>query len=264
MQQAGNAISLAFLDPADLPRSRTVPPVFATVASYWKSHGKTVFFSIGGMAYAERWTWLSDMNATASIGKLLATVARDYSVGIEIDYEGGRDPTSGLVSLVTAFRQNGCPIGTCVITMDLYGSPGGQPWQTNTVKALLPSTGKPGQGSGNYLDFVNVMVIDGQPIPTSITFWNQWIASGVLNPLRATFGLNAGWPGLGICQGDSTAHQGMDVAVAWIKQHQAYGSLAWAVCPPAPGQPTTCGDWQPSCNAAAPGLKYLCTKFGSF
>jgi hypothetical protein len=265
MNNAGNWISLAFMNPKDLSgTSDPVPAVYKTTTTYFKNLGKTVFFSIGGYGFAGDWTWLSDSTAAYNAGAVAASIAKNYSVGIEIDYEGGADPTSGLASFVQGFRAY-APMGTYLLTMDLYGSPGGAPWQSNTVPKLLPPTGKPGQvyGSGNYLDYVNVMVIDGQTVETDEQFWNQWLALSYFNAQRSTFGLIAGWPGLGICEGDSTSDSYIDQAVSFLQPKGVYGITSWAVCPPAPGQTTTCGDWDPNCNANAPGFAYLCQKLGS-
>jgi len=237
--------------------------VFKNVTSYFQGQGKQVFFSIGGMGYAGKWSWLSDTSQAAAAGRACAKLAQTYKVGIEIDYEGGADPVNGLVSFVAAFRGS-CPIGSCVLTMDLYGSPGGQGWQLGVIKQILPPSGMPGEkyGNGNYLDFVNVMVIDGQTVQTAIGFWKQWVTAG-LTMTRATFGLIAGWPGLGICAGDSQAQASINLAWQFLSPYNVYGSLSWAVCPPAPGQQSSCGDWTSTCNDNAPGFAYLCKTIGS-
>jgi len=224
---------------------------------------KLSFFSIGGAAYEGRWNWLSDSSRAASAGRTCAQIAKQYSVGIEIDYEGGADPANGLSSFVSSFRSE-CPVGTCDLSMDLYGSPGGQGWQKGVIDKILPKSGNPGQksGDGNHLDFVNVMVIDGQTVPTAITFWKQWVDAG-LTMSRSTFGLIAGWPGLGICQGDQSAKSSIDTAWSFLSPSHAYGILSWAVCPPRGGSQESCGDWSHTCNNDAPGFAYLCSKVGS-
>jgi len=259
LNNAGNVISLAFMDPSTL----AVPDAFKTNATYFKSRGKTVFFSIGGAAYEGRWNWLNDASRAASAGNQCAQIAKQYSVGIEIDYEGGADPLNGLTTFVQHFRSS-CPVGTCALSMDLYGSPGGQGWQKGVVDKLLPKSGTPGQksGDGNHLDFVNVMVIDGQTVSTAITFWKQWVDTQ-LTMSRSTFGLIAGWPGLGICQGDAFAKSSIDQAWSFLSPYKAYGIMSWAVCPPRGGSQESCGDWSHTCNDNAPGFAYLCQKVGS-
>lgn len=66
--------------------------------------------------------------------------------------------------------------------MSVYGSPGGADWQKSTVPLVLAPQGIPGQvyGDGNWLDFVNVMVIDGQTVSTAKTFWQQWVQKYLL------------------------------------------------------------------------------------
>jgi len=265
MNNAGNAISLSFMDPGALLTMgmNAVPLNFQNSTTYFQKLGKTVFFSIGGYGYAGRWSWLSDASHSAAAGKLCAQIAQKYSVGIEIDYEGGADPAAGLSSFVQGFRSV-CAVGTCSLSMDLYGSPGGQPWQKGVIDKILPTSGTPGQrsGDGNHLDFVNVMVIDGQSVQTAITFWQQWL-SAQLTTSRATFGLIAGWPGLGICHGDAYATSSIDAAWSFLAPHNAYGIMSWAVCPPRDGSQESCGDWSHTCNDAAPGFAYLCNKLNT-
>jgi hypothetical protein len=265
MSNAGNAISLAFMNPAELLSKglQSVPLDFDNTTQYFRSKGKNVYFSIGGAAYSNNWNWLSSTSQSAAAGKICAQIANTYSVGIEIDYEGGSDPSSGLTAFIQSFRAN-CPVGRCVLSMDLYGSPGGQFWQTGVVQKLLPSQGVPGErvGSGDHLDFVNVMVIDGQTVQTAITFWQQWM-NAKLPMRRSTFGLIAGWPGLGICQGDSYATSAIDTAWSFLQPYGVYGIMSWAVCPPRAGSQESCGDWSHTCNANAPGFHYLCNKLST-
>eukprot|EP00456_Euglypha_rotunda_P014541 TRINITY_DN14591_c0_g1_i3.p1 TRINITY_DN14591_c0_g1~~TRINITY_DN14591_c0_g1_i3.p1 ORF type:complete len:260 (-),score=53.26 TRINITY_DN14591_c0_g1_i3:21-707(-) len=165
MDNAGNVISLAFMNPSDIGSvSDPVPAAFKNATSYFLSKGKTVFFSIGGYGYSGNWNWINNPSAAANAGTICGNLAKQYKVGIEIDYEGGAaDITSGMSSFISAFRKV-CPMGdaNCLLTTDLYGSPGGAGWQLSYIKAFLPPSGKPGQvyGNGNYIDWVNVMVID--------------------------------------------------------------------------------------------------------
>lgn len=265
MFNAGNTISLSFLNPSDLVdvNSSPVPQVYNSTASLFKSRGKTVFFSIGGEAYGQNWGWLSNPTQTNLAATRCARIAQSLGVGIEIDYEGGANPVTGLTNFVKAFRAV-CPVGECMLSMDLYGSPGGQWWQTDVIKAILPPNGKPGQkhSDGNHLDFVNVMVIDGQPVSSAMTYWKQWVNAG-LTMTRSTFGLIAGWPGLGICFGDSRSVADIHTAWNFLSAYDTYGIMSWAVCPPASGTQQSCSDWSASCNSAAPGFATLCSTVGA-
>eukprot|EP01062_Namystynia_karyoxenos_P006802 TRINITY_DN12379_c3_g1_i1.p1 TRINITY_DN12379_c3_g1~~TRINITY_DN12379_c3_g1_i1.p1 ORF type:complete len:711 (+),score=255.39 TRINITY_DN12379_c3_g1_i1:83-2134(+) len=263
MYTTQNVVSLAFMDPQELPNGEaSVPQVFIDAAADFKGRGQGVFFSIGGYSYAGRWGWLQDAEKSAACGRAAAAIAQKHGVGIEIDYEGGADPADGLVAFIKGFRSV-CQMGDCLLTMDLYGGPGGAGWQKGTVPRVLPANGTVGEvaGDGNWLDYVNVMVIDGQPVTTALTYWQQWVDTGVLNTRRSAFSLDAGFPGLGICDGKADA--GVDSAVSWLAQHGVYGVMYWAVCPPGPGAASTCGDWTADCNAAAPGFQHLCSKLGT-
>lgn len=178
-----------------------------------------------------------------------------------MDYEGGADPADGLVAFVRGFRSV-CKMGECLLTMDLYGGPGGAGWQKGTVPRVIPPNGTVGEPvAGDWMDYANVMVVDGQPVTTAITYWQQWVDTGVLNLHRAAFSLDGGFPGIGIC--DGTKNAGVDTAVAWLAARGVYGVMYWAVCPPTTGAQSSCGDWTPSCNAAAPGFAHLCAKCGT-
>jgi hypothetical protein len=260
LDNGGNTISLAFMNPADLTGSGDpVPAVFKTATTHFKDLGKQVYYNIGGWGYQSNWGWLSDAAQSRAAGVKCGNIANQYGVGIEIDYEGGDNPHTGVVAFIQGFRSV-CGMGKCLLTMDLYGSPGGADWQKDVVPAVLPSSGVPGQtfGDGNWLDFVNVMVIDGQTVSTDKQFWQQWLDSGVLNAARSTFGLIAGWPGLGFCSGDTASKQMIDDALSFLSPKGIFGILAWAVCPN-----SSCGDWTSSCDANAPGFNYLCTRLGS-
>jgi len=259
-ENAGNVVSLAFLNPKDFGVRDPVPQAYKDATTYFQSKNKTVFFSIGGAAYISDWTWLTDKNAATQAGSAAGDIAKTYNVGIEIDYEGWTDPSSGMSAFIAAFRSK-CPMGTCLLSTDLYGSPGAADWQKSYVSTFLPSTGKPGStsGNGNYLDFVNIMVIDGQTVSGCEMYWQQWFDTGVLNANRATFGLVAGGSsGGGICSGNSTAQGQINQAISFLQPHGIYGILSWAVCPQA-----SCGDWDKSCDSNANGFNYLCNQLKS-
>ncbi|KAH3762592.1 hypothetical protein Pelo_5553 [Pelomyxa schiedti] len=264
LTQSGNTFSLAFLDPNDIAESSGVPEVFSNTSSLLNGLGKTVFYSIGGYAYADHWSWLSNIGDSTTAGVNAGTIAKKHGVGIEIDYEGWISPSTGVPAFIKGFRSV-CPMTDCLLTMDLYGSPGGADWQKSLLPLVMPPTGIPGDlyGDGNWLDFVNVMVIDGQTVDTDKIYWQQWIDTKLLNMPRTTFALIAGYPGLGICKGDAYAISAIDTTISFFDPYSTYGILSWAVCPPAPGSLSSCGDWTSDCNEDAPGFLYLCQQLGS-
>ncbi|KAL0482055.1 hypothetical protein AKO1_015037 [Acrasis kona] len=267
LKGAGNTISLAFMNPEDLlNKPDPVPEVFKSVTSNMKALNKTIFFSFGGYGYAEKWSWLRDSGSSRRAGVNAAQIAKKYGVGMEIDYEGSYNPLNGVVSFIEGFRSI-CPMGECVLSMDFYGSPGGQEWQRDVVSRVVPS-GNPGQrvGDGNFLDLVNVMVIDAVDVKTAQMFWGQWRDTKKLNLARATFGLLSGsYEGntISICKGDQSARNNIDSAVGFLEPLNVYGYMSWAICPPAAGQLKSCADWEVPCNDNAPGFNYLCKKINA-
>lgn len=262
-KDAGNFVSLAFMNPADLPKSQDpVPEAFKKATTDFQAMGKVVFFSIGGAAYSGNW---GSGALSVDSGKKAAALAQKYGVGIEIDYEGGGD-NAGILEFIKGFRSE-CPMGKCLLSMDLYGSPGGAPWQKDLVPKALPPVGVPGQiyGDGNWLDWANVMVIDGQSLQIATKYWQQWFDAKLLNANRTTFGTMGGFASasLGICSGSSSAKTQIDFAVNYLASYGTYGLTSWAVCPPVPYHTTSCADWSPSCNSNAPGFNYMCQKLNA-
>lgn len=220
-----------------------------------------MYFSIGGYAFAGDWSFLGDDAAAGRAGEAACALALAHGVGIELDYEGGADPTASLKAFARAFRGAGCAMGAVPLTVDLFGSPGGASWGPALAAALVPPTGAPGDAADDdddaWLDFANVMVIDacGASAECMVPFWEQWEDNGALNLRRATFGLVAGGALQGVCDGG--AADDVADAWAWAAARGAHGLTSWAVCP------GLCGDWQSSCNDDAPGFTNLCETVGS-
>lgn len=228
---------------------------------------RQIFFAIGGMAF-KGFDFLSEKKAAQKAGANACAVAKEYHVGIEIDHESKKgDDVEGLKAFVKGFRR-GCPMGKYLLSMDIMGGPGGGgiKWGPAAVKALVPPgspTDEPPEG--DWLDFVNVMVIDACSTGKCLTgFWKQWNdpeyfktkpdLNPSLNFKRATFAFPAGGT-FGICnQADSEM---IREAWAWAKEQGAYGLRAWGITP---GQG---GDWNPECDEDAPGFKAMCAAVGT-
>jgi hypothetical protein len=72
--------------------------------SYFQSRGVRVMFSIGGVTYTTDWDTALAANPT-QLGINAANAAKQFNVGIEIDYENSSSPNlTGLAAFVNAYR----------------------------------------------------------------------------------------------------------------------------------------------------------------
>src|SRR5215469_15925111 len=72
--------------------------------SYFQSRGVRVMFSIGGQTYTSDWDTALATNPT-QLGINAANAAKQFNVGMEIDYENSSSPNlAGLAQFVSAYR----------------------------------------------------------------------------------------------------------------------------------------------------------------
>jgi hypothetical protein len=107
-----NVVVLSFVDPVKLMNltndSTTVNgiPIGMTraVVNYFQSRGVRVMMSIGGFSYTKNWDKALSANPT-QLGINAANAAKQFNVGMEIDYEKSSNPNlSGLQQFVSAYR----------------------------------------------------------------------------------------------------------------------------------------------------------------
>jgi len=107
-----NLVVLSFVDPVKLMNLTTdstdtngIPNGMTTaVVNYFESKGVRVMFSVGGVSYTKDWDKALGSNPT-QLGINTANAAKQFNVGIEIDYEKSSNPNlTGLQKFVTAFR----------------------------------------------------------------------------------------------------------------------------------------------------------------
>lgn len=107
-----NVVVLSFVDPVKLMNltndSSTVNgiPIGMTTAvvNYFQSRGIRVMFSVGGFSYISHWDKALKANPT-QLGINAANAAKQFNVGMEIDYEKSSGPnTAGLQQFVSAYR----------------------------------------------------------------------------------------------------------------------------------------------------------------
>ena len=107
-----NLVVLSFVNPLKLLNKTTDAgnlngvPIGMTpeIVNYFKSRGIRVMLSIGGITYTDDWNTALATNPT-QFGLNAAEVARNFGVGIEIDYEENTNPNlPGLQAFINAYR----------------------------------------------------------------------------------------------------------------------------------------------------------------
>src|SRR3954449_7640101 len=107
-----NVVVLSFVDPVKLMNLTTdstttkgIPIGMNTaVINYFQSRGVRVMMSIGGFSYTKNWEKALAANPT-QLGTNAANAAKQFNVGMEIDYEKSSNPNlSALQQFVTAYR----------------------------------------------------------------------------------------------------------------------------------------------------------------
>jgi len=107
-----NLVVLSFVDPVKLMNLTTDSttnagiPIGMTpaVVNYFESKGVRVMMSIGGASFTSHWDKALGANPT-QLGINAANAAKQYNVGMEIDYEKSSNPNlTGLQQFVSAYR----------------------------------------------------------------------------------------------------------------------------------------------------------------
>jgi hypothetical protein len=111
-QPSVNLVILSFVDPLKLMNhtndsgdTNGIPIGMNTaVINCFQSRGVRVMMSIGGASYRKNWDKALSNNPT-QLGLNAASAARQFNVGMEIDYENSSSPNlNGLQQFVTAYR----------------------------------------------------------------------------------------------------------------------------------------------------------------
>ena len=107
-----NLVVLSFVNPVDLmnlansSHTKNGIPIGmdAAVVNYFQSRGVRVMFSIGGIRFVKDWDMALNTNPT-QLGINAANTAKQFNVGMEIDYEKSSKPNlSGLQQFISAYR----------------------------------------------------------------------------------------------------------------------------------------------------------------
>jgi hypothetical protein len=107
-----NNVTFSFVQPVKLMNLTTdagdtagIPTGMDTTAvNYFESRGVRVQFAIGGVTYTSDWDTALSTNPT-QLGTNAAYAAKQFNVGMEIDYENSSSPNlTGLAAFIKAYR----------------------------------------------------------------------------------------------------------------------------------------------------------------
>ena len=157
----------------------------SAVINYFQSKGVRVMMSIGGASYTKDWNKALGANPT-QLGTNAANAAKQFNVGMEIDYESSSNPNlTGLQQFVTGYRSvipydsTGANYAARLTidlgNDDLYLTKTANYATTNWLKTSAP-----------VLDYANAMVASQHTgVATLETGWQQHVdgVSGSVPPL---------------------------------------------------------------------------------
>jgi hypothetical protein len=182
-QPSVNLVNFSFVQPVKLMNLTTdsgdingIPSAMDTNAvSYFQSRGVRVMFSIGGVTYTSDWDTALSTNPT-QLGINAANVAKQFNVGIEIDYENSGSPNlTGLAAFVKAYRSEipYDPTGAnqaARLTIDLGA---GDQYLSSLAAYATTNWLNP---SSPVLDYANAMVVkEGTSVSSLESDWSQHI-----------------------------------------------------------------------------------------
>jgi hypothetical protein len=188
-----NLVILSFVDPVKLMNLTTdstttkgIPIGMNTaVINYFQSRGVRVMMSIGGASFRKNWDKALGSNPT-QLGINAANAAKQFAVGMEIDYENSSSPNlSGLQQFVSAYRSQipYDPSGAnfaARLTIDLGDG------DTYLTKLAAYAVTNWLQTSGPVLDYANAMVAGQKTgVSTLESGWQQHVngLSGSVSPM---------------------------------------------------------------------------------
>lgn len=188
-----NLVILSFVDPVKLMNlttdSTTVKGIpigmNTTVINYFQSRGVRVMMSIGGASFRKNWDKALGSNPT-QLGINAANAAKQFNVGMEIDYENSSSPNlSGLQQFVSAYRSqipydaSGANFAAR-LTIDLGDG------DTYLTKLAAYAVTNWLQTSAPVLDYANAMVAGQKTgVATLESGWQQHVdgLSGSVSPM---------------------------------------------------------------------------------
>jgi len=231
-----NVVILSFVDPWALLMGTTnsdtlngIPRgMTAGVVSYFKSQGIIVQFSIGGAAYAQKWTNALNQDPR-TLARNAASMAQKFGVGVEIDYEN----TANLAALDTFARTYRTIIPNqntpeSLLTVDTGAGTG---YLTEISK--MAST----WFTDNIINWENAMVAGGPygSASTAEMYWTQHLQGANwdnLPPVKPQNLVGSLYSSDGSANCHSYSGTVFQAIIPWVQQQNMAGVFFWAAgCP---------------------------------
>eukprot|EP00727_Mastigamoeba_balamuthi_P006320 m51a1_g2308 hypothetical protein (748) ;mRNA; r:456122-462671 len=241
MTTSTNLMFFAFIDPSTM----AVPDSFRSEVARYDRAETLVMFSIGGQDYGDKWTWLSSEASARQMAARVATWRSTYGChGIDIDAEEG-SVMNGDWHIMGAFleelkrRDPGI-----LISLDVYGSPGGRDYHNNLINQYLLSSGS----HPNTIDWINIMAYSNyDSTKTYVEYYtkavySQWwpTLNGPVDPSKVVVGIaGTGFYSNNCNPSDYTA------ITNYVKQNGLLGESVWAFI--YTGSSMASSWWTPNC-----------------
>jgi hypothetical protein len=267
---------------------KALPQIMIDHAKMLKAQGLAISISIGGATYGNHWSWLSSKAAAEAAAVVAAGWSKKYGVGIEIDYEGGASWTvsGGTASASSSMLNMGAfiekfrelvPVGSGLLTMDVYAAQGGNPGLTYLINRYIPGmlTTTPDWITGGVpvtvvdnnktLDFINIMVAGGDSASGIQTFIEGYVGPKAqvgtkYNPGHILAPVPASRAAISMIAGHSCAgsNANLETVVAYSKKIGLKGIMQWAVgsygCTKGNPHSLYISDWDCQFDDKCPGL----------
>jgi len=233
-----NLVILSFINPVALLQKTTnqetingVPRGFTTeVVSFFQNASITVQFSIGGASYAGLWDQALASDPT-TLAKNAAAVAKQFNVGMEIDYENDNDNSlNALDTFVDVYRSiipydnSITPSPPSILTVDLGAGTGYLTGISQHASGWLNSS---------ICNWANAMVSSGpwQNVDDASPYWlehlhgTSWAHIPPMDPTQLLVS-NYLTDGAPIC--NTYSGTVLEGTIGWVNNYTTRGLMFWA------------------------------------
>jgi len=241
-----NVVILSFVNPMDLLQQTNnqqvkngIPVGFTNeVLSFFQNAGISILFSIGGASYSSLWDQaLSSTSESTQLAQYAAAAAKQYGVGIEIDYENDNgatlDQLDNFVKVyrsIIPFNDSPSPPAETLLTVDLGAGTGYLTGISQHASGWLNSS---------IANWANAMV-SGSPWPnvqSASPYWLQhldgthWAGIPAMDPSQLIVSnyISSDAPNC-----DTYAGTVLQGTITWVNNYTTRGLMFWSAGCPGP------------------------------
>eukprot|EP00727_Mastigamoeba_balamuthi_P008092 m51a1_g3903 hypothetical protein (468) ;mRNA; f:119985-121450 len=242
MKTSTNLMFFSFIDPSTM----NVPESFAKETKNYDASKTLILYSIGGQDYGDRWNWLKSEDQAKAMAAKVATWRKTYGChGIDLDAEEGSVMNLDYKIMGTFITELKRLDPGVLVSLDVYGSPGGRDYHNNLINEYLLSSG----AHPNSIDWINIMAYSSYSNTvtyieyyTKAVFNPNWpVLKGAVPASKVVVGIDgAGY--YGNCQPDDYT-----TITKYVKDNGLMGESVWTFI--YTGSPLSSTWWTPNCNA---------------